>query len=702
MSLSYIQQLQNQINSKPSKLQEYQMKLKEREIFGGNIFDRFNNIGGGEQLRNQNGEVVTKRRDLNKIFENENYNYENEDNYNNNYYQTPSFTNNNNDLNNYNNNYYQTPSFNNNNDNNYNNNYYQTPSFNNNNNNEYLNQTMRNSNSYRISNNNNFNYIPNGANFNNNYNNNNEMINYNNNNNDYYPNNRIQTSRPLSSQPYFPKPNSNNMDYDYYRYNMDFNNDKIKNIPSVIREDEKEKKAEKQRAFREELLREIEVKKQRQKAMKEKEAELDRIAEEKWQKEVEEAKMREQLEKEKLKEKYKNMEIENGAAAINKNNMMKLNNNNNNNNENNNNINYNNNNYNNINNNNDNNNNNNNNDNNINENNNINNNEQTFQILRRNPSNNSYLKTNNYESNINIPPLPQFNNFSYAPNPQILEDNLNEQIAKLRSDVNSQYIEMSNLFGKLKMNVLEANQLKNEAERELNFIREEVLKNKMTNLLYENKLGQVLERNAPYNNLHINIKETDPLINVKNNKKNIQSTSELIYGTDMVNEYNINKTRQLSNLAKVGQSLVGESEFIPIQSNNALNNVLNNINNNNNMNVNNMNINNLNNDNINNNNNFGRNENKLLNNESNLEPIAENDTKILDDNMKNGDYQEMYNKLVDIANLNQQINPDNQINLNQNNNNDYINNNEMNMNDQMKNQQQTNELEEKLNIIDNN
>ena len=88
-----------------------------------------------------------------------------------------------------------------------------------------------------------------------------------------------------------------------------------------------------------------------------------------------------------------------------------------------------------------------------------------------------------------------------------------------------------------------------------------------------------------------------------------------------------------------------------------------------------------------------------------MEPIVENDTKILDDNMKNGDYQEMYNKLVDIANLNQQINPANQINLNQNNNNnnnDYINNNEMNMNDQMKNQQQTNELEEKLNIIDNN
>ena len=60
MSLSYIQQLQNQINSKPSKLQEYQMKLKEREIFGGNIFDRFNNIGGGEQLRNQNGEEFLK------------------------------------------------------------------------------------------------------------------------------------------------------------------------------------------------------------------------------------------------------------------------------------------------------------------------------------------------------------------------------------------------------------------------------------------------------------------------------------------------------------------------------------------------------------------------------------------------------------------------------------------------------------------
>ena len=71
----------------------------------------------------------------------------------------------------------------------------------------------------------------------------------------------IQSSRPLSSQPYYPKPNSNNIyNYDYYRYNEDFDNDKIKNIPSVIRENEKEKIAEQKRAFRNELLKEIEEK----------------------------------------------------------------------------------------------------------------------------------------------------------------------------------------------------------------------------------------------------------------------------------------------------------------------------------------------------------------------------------------------------------------------------------------------------------
>ena len=153
------------------------------------------------------------------------------------------------------------------------------------------------------------------------------------------------------------------------------------------------------------------------------------------------------------------------------------------------------------------------------------------------------------------------------------EDNVNDQIVRLRSDINQLYIEMSNLFGKLKMDVAEANQLKAESERELNYIQDELLKRKMENIVYENKLNFALEKNAPYNNLHIPIKDVDPLYYKHNNmnelnvNNNLQSTSDMVYSTDMVNDNNVNKVKQLSNLAKVGQSLVGESEFIPIQTN---------------------------------------------------------------------------------------------------------------------------------------
>ena len=184
---------------------------------------------------------------------------------------------------------------------------------------------------------------------------------------------------------------------------------------------------------------------------------------------------------------------------------------------------------------------------------------QNFQILKRVPQT---PIQKNYQ-----PPI-QLNQFNYSPNPRSIDDNINEQIAKLRNDVNRQYMEMSNLLGKLKMDVVEANQMRNEAERELQYIREEVMKSKMNKILYENKLGKVLEKYAPYNNLHINIRDTDPLYSLQNTRKDLKSQSDLIYSTDMINEGNVNRVRQLSALAQVGQSLVGESEFIPINDNN--------------------------------------------------------------------------------------------------------------------------------------
>ena len=280
---------------------------------------------------------------------------------------------------------------------------------------------------------------------------------------------------------------------------------------------------------------------------------------------------------------------------------------------------------------------------------------QNFRILRESYDNNN----NNRFQNIN--------EYVFETNPREIEDNINEQIAKLRNDVNSQYIEMSNLFGKLKMDVIEANQLKNEAEAELMYIKKELARNKIANLAYDAQLNRVLERHAPYNNLHIDIKDVDPLYSARNARKDIQATSDLVYSTDMVNEQNVNRVKQLSALAQAGQNLVGlkaESEFIPInnigENNNEFNdneiNFGNELNNDpkNNIAISNTGYKNLesesypifqqNNENNENNENFGK-----------KEPI------ILDNYMNKGDYSSMYKQLEEIANINSTLGKDNQL-----------------------------------------
>ena len=279
---------------------------------------------------------------------------------------------------------------------------------------------------------------------------------------------------------------------------------------------------------------------------------------------------------------------------------------------------------------------------------------QNFQVLKRNPH--TPINQNYQSSN-------QLNYFNYSPNPRSIDDNINEQIAKLRNDVNRQYMEMSNLLGKLKMDVVEANQMRNEAERELQYIREEVMKSKMNKILYENKLGKVLEKYAPYNNLHINIRETDPLYSLQNMRKDLKSQSDLIYSTDMINEGNVNRVRQLSALAQVGQSLVGESEFIPINDNN--NNGYNNNNynsfRNNNSKFNSFNGNNINGNNYNLNNNVDGNEFSLGNNNSNNNNNNNNNNNIdtnsfgkgnSDNNVENNDDNNTNNnhETVDLEN----------------------------------------------------
>ena len=273
--------------------------------------------------------------------------------------------------------------------------------------------------------------------------------------------------------------------------------------------------------------------------------------------------------------------------------------------------------------------------------------EQTFKILRDPNTNimNNIDNFNNYE---------QINEFNIDSNPRELEDNINEQISKLRNDVNSQYVEMSNLFGKLRMDVIEANQLKNEAEKELQYIKRELAKNKMASLAYDAQLNQVLERHAPYNNLHINVKEVDPLYSARNAKKDLQSESNFIYAKDMVNEGNINNIRKLNSLTQAGQNLISlnaESEFIPINNPGENNgNDMNNL------------------DDL--KNNIAISQTGYKNLESESYPIFQkddnnfpgnNEPKILDDYMNKGEYSNMYKQLVDIANINSQMGAENKL-----------------------------------------
>ena len=582
-----------------SRTELYKEKLKERELYSNNILDRFTNNGGGTSLKYDDGSIRTKRKTmLNNNYEDYFLNQRNRTplsyNYNQqiNSLQEMNSNINNNRLMDYNNN-----------------NYYQTLPVGIIDNNVY---NMRNINDIE--------------------NNNTENMN----NNEYQrrPSSQINYNNNIST----PNNNINNIsrnegrDYDHYQgTGVIFKNDEI---------NENNKRRYNQN-LREEWLKEIREKNEREELRKRKEKEEDLRIEEKYRREMEEEKERERHEKMKLNENLRDISSVNLQMMEEnkkKRNMVE------------NDINYNNNqqgellamngnnlepmqNY------------------------------QENEIIEQNeeiPQNYEIMREQNNNNNIEENNM-QMNEMEFdSNNPQELEENINMQIAKLRDDVNSQYIEMSNLFGKLKMDVIEATQLKNEAEKELQYIRKELAKNKMASLAYDAELNQVLEKHAPYNNLHINIKEVDPLYSLRNIRKDIKTTSNMVYSTDMVNEQNLNRVKQLSALAQAGQNLVGlkaESEFIPINNPNENNNEYNTE---------------INNDILENDpkNNIAISKTGYKNLESESYPVYQqenkesefnNEPKILDDYMNKGEYSNMYKQLVDIANINHEMGADNRL-----------------------------------------
>jgi hypothetical protein len=143
---------------------------------------------------------------------------------------------------------------------------------------------------------------------------------------------------------------------------------------------------------------------------------------------------------------------------------------------------------------------------------------------------------------------------------QTIHENLNEQIGKLKIDVGKNNRELSEYISKLKVDMKDAVHLKIEAGRELDKIRDEIERKKVTNILYEDKLSSILEKHAPHNNLHIPISEVHPLYDqhvghsVSMGNYKLRSEEEFI---------EINQ-QPMSRLAQAGKTFITKSEFVPI------------------------------------------------------------------------------------------------------------------------------------------
>lgn len=147
-----------------------------------------------------------------------------------------------------------------------------------------------------------------------------------------------------------------------------------------------------------------------------------------------------------------------------------------------------------------------------------------------------------------------------------IKDDTNEAIMKLRSEVSKQYGEINDMFQRLRGEIKEASQLKFEADRELNKIKDEIERKKITAIIFEEKFNEVLERHAPHNNLHIPISETNPLYfnNKTNRQHNLKSTSTMIYNKDELNGERPDLETKISSLAQRGKTLIADTEFVPI------------------------------------------------------------------------------------------------------------------------------------------
>ena len=589
---------------KKSKLEEYQEKLKERELYSNYLLDRAIENGSGAPRHDQNGNLDTKIKDVsNEEYEEDNIIQQNKN--------TPSFQRNNNTNSN---NLYNTFSNRNNRAQNQNN----VSTYNDIN--PRLYQSFKNGQSnLNLQNGNNNNYNNNNQDYNNNTSNNNINQRYNNINNDRFINTLDQNQLRQLNQNNF----NNNLNDPYLNNNIDNQNgaqnryleenstnysnmsNNIKNINNNKKnlgnesneeyqglgilprksDDNKIQRRFREEALKETLEKEIEERRIKKELEKKRQQELDLKEDLKVKKAIEEEKEAlrlEKMKKEALEQKLMQQNLKNIEKNKKKKNLIDIDEyygkeinfknykNNNNQNQQNQNVN-----NQDINNNQDNNTNDSNNSNNNQVNNNVNNSNNTNNTNFNNNENNNVFNRINNIRKIRQETINNINNFNININ-QNKEKNIDKEIFQLKSEVRNQYLEMSDLFKQLKYNIKEAEQYKKGLDRETKVLNEELFKNRMADVLNKNMINRTYGENMNKNYEDLIANKN---INTIDSNTNLEGTSNWIYynknggESEIDNNANINNNgneNDLSLLAKTGKNIIelkGENELIPIDNN---------------------------------------------------------------------------------------------------------------------------------------
>ena len=171
------------------------------------------------------------------------------------------------------------------------------------------------------------------------------------------------------------------------------------------------------------------------------------------------------------------------------------------------------------------------------------------------------LNSNKLKNNV-INNKRSVNEFEFSPNPKLLDDSKNPQIAKLKKEINYGYMQISSAIKNLRKNIIQADNNKLKAEKELKLINTDFNKEQK----YQLQLDKIEYDKRKKDNTYINNYNNDFY-----KYTNINDIDPMYYNIAPVVQSNMNNNKnEMSNLAKVGQNLIklnSESEFIPIGMN---------------------------------------------------------------------------------------------------------------------------------------